>query len=457
MANYTTELDVLKAVASADGNTDALNVTATVGSSALPAGAATSSKQDTGNTSIASVDTKTPALGQALMAASSPVVIASNQSSIPVTGAFYQATQPVSLPTSIVSGTFVTSGSPQSATIDCTGQGSVLLQITGTWSATIAFLGGVNGSYVIAPVGIDLVAGLGTDLVPGLTTTTGVWQFGCAGFTSFKITAASVASGTVTYVMSTSVAPSMLTSIAGTIFAGQAGTWNVNSTNAEVIAQASTTSGQSGSLSMAATTTAVPTYTNLKSNPLNTNTSGGLRCDMAQINGVTPLMGAGSTGTGSPRVTIATDQAILTNAWKSNVAQINSVAPLMGNGVTGTGSQRVTLASDGTVNTNTFSTRSDTFTTATNGVTVDISAKPMSKFSVQVVATGAVTSWNVVLEGSLNNSNFTTLATVDSVADGTGTVKFGATSTPCLYFRSRCTAIVVGSGTNVVTTILGLT
>lgn len=36
--------------------------------------------------------------------------------------------------------------------------------------------------------------------------------------------------------------------------------------------------------------------------------------NVAQINGVTPLMGAGNTGTGSPRVTQATDQAALA-AW----------------------------------------------------------------------------------------------------------------------------------------------
>lgn len=41
----------------------------------LPSGASTSAKQDTGNTSIASVDTKTPALGQALAAASVPVIL----------------------------------------------------------------------------------------------------------------------------------------------------------------------------------------------------------------------------------------------------------------------------------------------------------------------------------------------------------------------------------------------
>lgn len=42
-------------------------------------GAATSAKQDTGNTSVASIDTKTPALGQALAAASVPVVLTAAQ------------------------------------------------------------------------------------------------------------------------------------------------------------------------------------------------------------------------------------------------------------------------------------------------------------------------------------------------------------------------------------------
>lgn len=67
----------------------------------LPAGAATSANQvseigllttidaDTGNiaTSTASIDTKTPALGQALMAVSVPVAIASNQSALPISAA----------------------------------------------------------------------------------------------------------------------------------------------------------------------------------------------------------------------------------------------------------------------------------------------------------------------------------------------------------------------------------
>ena len=51
----------------------------------LPSGASTSALQTTGNTSVGNIDTKTPALGQTTMAGSSPVAIASNQSSIPVT------------------------------------------------------------------------------------------------------------------------------------------------------------------------------------------------------------------------------------------------------------------------------------------------------------------------------------------------------------------------------------
>lgn len=49
------------------------------GANALPTGAATAAKQDTGNTSVASIDTKTPALGQALAAASVPVVLTAAQ------------------------------------------------------------------------------------------------------------------------------------------------------------------------------------------------------------------------------------------------------------------------------------------------------------------------------------------------------------------------------------------
>jgi SLT domain-containing protein len=55
----------------------------TITSVALPTGASTEAKQDVGNTSLASIDSKLGSLGQKTMAGSAPVVIASDQSAIP--------------------------------------------------------------------------------------------------------------------------------------------------------------------------------------------------------------------------------------------------------------------------------------------------------------------------------------------------------------------------------------
>ena len=57
----------------------AWNVTNVSGTVSLPTGAATAARQDTGNTSLASLDGKAPALGQALAAASVPVVLTAAQ------------------------------------------------------------------------------------------------------------------------------------------------------------------------------------------------------------------------------------------------------------------------------------------------------------------------------------------------------------------------------------------
>lgn len=63
-----------------DGDVSSSNpIPTTSASLPLPSGAATSARQDTGNTSLSSIDGKTPALGQALAAASSPVVLTAAQ------------------------------------------------------------------------------------------------------------------------------------------------------------------------------------------------------------------------------------------------------------------------------------------------------------------------------------------------------------------------------------------
>lgn len=81
-----------------------------------------------------------------------------------------------------------------------------------------------------------------------------------------------------------------------------------------------------------------------------------VQADVTKVAGTATDVNSGTKSAGTLRVVLATDQPQLTNKLlvtpdansAVNVAQINGVTPLMGNGVTGTGSQRVTIASDNT-------------------------------------------------------------------------------------------------------------
>lgn len=101
--------------------------------------------------------------------------------------------------------------------------------------------------------------------------------------------------------------------------------------------------------------------TNVQS--LLTDVTGVLSGNIAQVAGQTTatngsgvLAVAGATSAGliiqGSSGGVAVQVNFTTANIATNVAQINAVTPLMGNGVTGTGSQRVTLASDGTTPTN---------------------------------------------------------------------------------------------------------
>jgi len=106
---------------------------------------------------------------------------------------------------------------------------------------------------------------------------------------------------------------------------------------------------------------------------------------------------------------------------------------------------------------NGFSLRSDTFTATGNGTTVDCSLNPRSEFSLVVKALGAVTSWTVILEGSLDGTNFTPILTssgILSAVDGL-LITVGSNRYPVLYFRNRLSALTIGAGTSVTATILG--
>ncbi len=103
-----------------------------------------------------------------------------------------------------------------------------------------------------------------------------------------------------------------------------------------------------------------------------------------------------------------------------------------------------------------FESRSDTFTTAASGTTIDTSLAPLKYYSLQVKGTGAsATTWDVRLEGSLDNVNFSQLIQHTNVT-GDGAVLWLGTAAASFYIRSRCAAVALGSATNIVVTLVGM-
>jgi len=108
--------------------------------------------------------------------------------------------------------------------------------------------------------------------------------------------------------------------VSGTVTANQGGSWTVTanagtnlntsalaldtSVNGILLAQGSTTSGQSGPIVQGAVTTSAPTYVTAKTNPLSLTTAGALRVDGS---GVTqPISGAVTANAGSGRGVLST-------------------------------------------------------------------------------------------------------------------------------------------------------
>lgn len=128
----------------------------------LPTGAATSALQTTGNTTLSAISGQLPAtLGQKAMAASLPVVIASDQSAIPVaTVDLVPATQNITV---IDSGSSTASGfnnqslitgTPTAGSAASFAVGSkegLTIEIKGTWTGTIQFEVSIDGGTTWTP------------------------------------------------------------------------------------------------------------------------------------------------------------------------------------------------------------------------------------------------------------------------------------------------------------------
>jgi len=92
------------------------------------------------------------------------------------------------------------------------------------------------------------------------------------------------------------------------------------------------------------------------------------------------------------------------------------------------------------------------------GVTsiADISDRPLSSFTIQVIGVGTpATSWSVTLEGSLDGVTFSEIITHTSLLGDGENLYSGTTLFPVRYFRLNVTALVLGTATSIKVYVLG--
>jgi hypothetical protein len=449
----------------------------------LPTGAATES-------TLSTLNTKTPALGQATMANSSPVVIASNQSAVPVSGTFWQATQPVSaaslpLPTGAAQDSTLTGGTTKAINRGGAKGGTSAMDITGSsidadhnaldvYIRGGAAAGGTSSSFSSAFPASGTAAGFtdGTNMVPGkvMTTAPGASDPGLvvriAGGSASDPTSVS-ATGAAVPAKADYVGMNVggnLTGMTGTANGlkvdGSAVTQPVSGTFWQATQPVSGTFWQATQpVSIAATVNTSDSHTTAAA-PLACRLSDGSAflstlavtqsgswslaanqsTNVAQINGVTPLMGAGNTGTGSMRVTIASDQANVAvsqatasslnatvvgasadnaAAASNNVNVLPAVVETSSTMPTRTDGNRAALVVDGKGRLYTRATHPTTWSCAQSGITALTECKALTASTVHYVT-------HIVLS---NGPTAQTLQVVYGTGTNCGTGQTALTST----------------------------
>lgn len=282
--------------------------------------------------------------------------------------------------------------------------GTLSVQVTGTYTGALSLQATIDGTTWVTMGGIPFLnVNTGAYLATITSALAGIFQTDVSGFAKARITALAAVTGTATVSLRGSITDSLIALDAALPTGG-----NVIG---HVIADTGSTTAVTGNVTaVQATGTNLHTVLDANSGVDIGKLTANQSVNTAQINGVTPLMGTGIMGTGSARVTIASDNDALTVKQATgtnlhvvldntsalaanqsvNTAQINAVTPLMGNGVTGTGSQRVTIASDNTP----FPAKIDQTTPgSTNGV------------SLVPTTTGGLTTYHLVSAATTNLVN----------------------------------------------------
>ena len=188
------------------------------------------------------------------------------------------------------------------------------------------------------------------------------------------------------------------------------------------LAAGSTTSGQTGGLSMGAVTTSSPTYTTAQTNPLSLTTGGSLRGD------VSSYAGTALTGTVTAYGTAPTGNVYGVNAYVSNVATIAGNTPIysplngsvnkattvmIGTAVTANDGSSVAFAGSGSV------------TGTLVGSGVGSGCVISAELNISALTLGTATAVFAILQESRGGTNFTDIWMSDPITT-TGIVSMPA-------------------------------
>lgn len=275
--------------------------------------------------------------------------------SVAVTGTFFQATQPVSIATapalvasSAVIGHVIVDTAPTTAvTIASLPSGAVTNAGTFAVQVTSAPTTAVTGTFFQAtqPVSGTVTANAGTNLNTSAlsldaTTATTNTDLGPPGATacatdngSCSLNAlAQRANQRLTTINTTLGSPIQATGGTVGLVAGSAVIGHViNDASSAVIGHVVADSGSTTAVTQA-------TAANLNAAVVGTGTAGSAAGGILTVQGMASMT----------KLLVTPDSVALPANQSVNVAQVNGVTALMGNGATGTGSPRVTIASDNT-------------------------------------------------------------------------------------------------------------
>lgn len=244
---------------SIDGKITAVNTGAVVvSSSALPTGASTSALQTTGNTSLSSIDGKLvlPAtLNQKTMANSLAVVIASDQSAIPISGSITASNASIGLTGAVA---------PTSGTLIGGSDGTNLVGVKVSATGVVS----VDGSATTQPVSGTVTANLGT--IAGVSTEATLSTL------NGKVTACNTGAVTISAAL-----PAGANAI-GTVTAVQSTASNLNGQMVGNVASAASDSGNPVKVAGVYNSSA-PTFTNGQRADLQVNSNGSLNSTLSTL------------------------------------------------------------------------------------------------------------------------------------------------------------------------------